>query len=332
MKKFDPEKELAKMQNNNGTFLNSSKLSNMYVPLLVIACGILSIVGVTFSLKLTTDEKDTYKVKVDILGNENFAYEKMVREGVFSDTIDSSGSFGSLSCSSGNLNYDALTSTISSVYINEDTYCILSFADDGAKNISFNELRTINDNSGVSYYYKGNAENNYIKVNDMLFRIVRINGDGSLRIMLNDVILSSNYGLNNDFTGSSLKNTLNNWFSNSFKNESYLKETDFDTTNYDILYDVEDLINMEGYYLGYVGTLSVREAAIIDEDLTNSYLDTPNGILLLNANGTDNIWILKNSKVVNGNVNDIYNVRPVICIDAVIIDGDGTENNPYLID
>ncbi len=331
MKKFDPEKELLKVQNNKQSFFNSSKLSNIYVPLLVIACGILSIVGVTFSIKLTTDSVDTYKIKVDILGTENSVYEKNVSEGAFRDTIKTSGTFGSITCTSGNLTYDALTSTLSSVYVNEDTYCILSFVDDGAKNISFNELLKINDNTGVSYYYKGDANNNYIKINDTLFRIVRINGDGSLRLILNDVILSSNYGSNNNYINSNLQATLNNWFNSTFNNESYLKATDFDYTNYDIVDEVDNLINMEGYYVNYVGTLSVKEVSIITKDLTYSYLDTANGILLMNGNGPDNVWTLKKNSLTSSSINDILNVRPVICVDATITSGDGTLEDPYLI-
>ena len=331
MKKFDPEKELLKVQNNKQSFFNSSKLSNIYVPLLVIACGILSIVGVTFSIKLTTDSVDTYKIKVDILGTENSVYEKNVSEGAFRDTIKTSGTFGSITCTSGNLTYDALTSTLSSVYVNEDTYCILSFVDDGAKNISFNELLKINDNTGVSYYYKGDANNNYIKINDTLFRIVRINGDGSLRLILNDVILSSNYGSNNNYINSNLQATLNNWFNSTFNNESYLKATDFDYTNYDIVDEVDNLINMEGYYVNYVGTLSVKEVSIITKDLTYSYLDTANGILLMNGNGPDNVWTLKKNSLASSSINDILNVRPVICVDATITSGDGTLEDPYLI-
>ena len=38
MKKFDPDKELSKVQNKNQSNFNASKINNMYVPILVIAC------------------------------------------------------------------------------------------------------------------------------------------------------------------------------------------------------------------------------------------------------------------------------------------------------
>jgi len=47
------------------------------------------------------------------------------------------------------------------------------------------------DNDGLTIFFRGNVDNNYIKYgkdkngNDLLWRIVRLNGDGSLRIILN---------------------------------------------------------------------------------------------------------------------------------------------------
>ncbi len=44
------------------------------------------------------------------------------------------------------------------------------------------------DDQGESYYFRGAVENNYVKFADMLWRIVRINGDGTIRLILNDKI------------------------------------------------------------------------------------------------------------------------------------------------
>ncbi len=41
----------------------------------------------------------------------------------------------------------------------------------------------LEDDYGTSYYYRGAVENNYVKFGDYYWRIVRINGDGSLRII-----------------------------------------------------------------------------------------------------------------------------------------------------
>ena len=75
MKKFDPDKELSKVQNKNQSNFNASKINNMYVPILVIACSLLTFVGITFSANIVDDDKGEYSVKVAIVGNEDATYE-----------------------------------------------------------------------------------------------------------------------------------------------------------------------------------------------------------------------------------------------------------------
>ena len=42
------------------------------------------------------------------------------------------------------------------------------------------------DDYGVSYYYRGAVEDNYVTFADMCWRIVRIQGDGSVKLILED--------------------------------------------------------------------------------------------------------------------------------------------------
>ena len=45
------------------------------------------------------------------------------------------------------------------------------------------------DDYGTSYYYRGSVENNYVDFAGKIWRIIRINGDDSVRIILNDVLM-----------------------------------------------------------------------------------------------------------------------------------------------
>ena len=47
-------------------------------------------------------------------------------------------------------------------------------------------LSVTNDDSGLSYYYRGDVINNYINFANMCWRIVRIEGDGSIKLILED--------------------------------------------------------------------------------------------------------------------------------------------------
>ena len=39
------------------------------------------------------------------------------------------------------------------------------------------------DDLGITYYFRGNVENNYVKFANYYWRIIRINGDGTIRIV-----------------------------------------------------------------------------------------------------------------------------------------------------
>ena len=85
-------------------------------------------------------------------------------------------------------------------------------------------LLTANDNDGLSYYFRGDINNNYVKMGDLYFRIIRINGNGSVRLIL-DTVLPTKYPYNvnayqedkgytslSNISTSSLMTILNGWY------------------------------------------------------------------------------------------------------------------------
>ncbi len=48
------------------------------------------------------------------------------------------------------------------------------------------ELSATQDELGTSYYYRGAVQNNYVDFNNMCWRIVRIEGDGAIKLVLED--------------------------------------------------------------------------------------------------------------------------------------------------
>lgn len=329
MKKFDPKKEFENLKSRKKQKISRSIFSNMYVPLLVVSCSFLALLGATFSLKLTSDGKNEYLVKIDIINGNDESYSSIIREGAFSTTITSDNSFGSIECSSGKLYYDALTSTVSSPYINQNTFCVLSFMDDSIKKIEYQDLNSINDELGLSYYYKADATNNYVKLNDMLFRIIRVNGDGTYRLMLNDNVLSSVYG-SVDYSSSNLRSVLENWYKQNFLNSKYVVEGVFDSNPIEQITS-DNLINDNGYTMAYVGTISAKEINLITDGLDKDYLNDVSGFYLMNTNGNDLAYSYSDGKIVNVPLNTSLIVRPVINIKASL-SGEGTISNPYVIE
>ena len=74
-------------------------------------------------------------------------------------------------------------------------------------------------NTGTTYYYKGAVENNYVKFADKVFRIVRINEDGTIRLITQDNVIASqtfnssigSTGFEVFYTNSEIKTAVENW-------------------------------------------------------------------------------------------------------------------------
>ena len=73
--------------------------------------------------------------------------------------------------------------------------------------------------SNKTYYYKGAVENNYVKFADKVFRIVRINEDGTIRLITQDNVIR-NQAFNSTYktydkmyyTNSEIKTAVENWY------------------------------------------------------------------------------------------------------------------------
>ena len=73
-------------------------------------------------------------------------------------------------------------------------------------------MYTAEDNLGTSYYFRGNVENNYILFAGFYWRIIRINGDGSIRIIYDGTTPHENGESSTDrHIGTSIYNSANNY-------------------------------------------------------------------------------------------------------------------------
>ena len=156
---------------------------------------------------------------------------------------------------------------------------------------SENELSITSEAGGYSYYFRGGVKNNYVNFNNMCWRIVRIDRDGGIRLILasNNTCSSSNLTYNSGFlrvgntmqskfygytlksivtsTGESkdfytakflnnntnaVRVTLENWLTNNF-NTNNLKETTW------CLGNSEDAFNTSG--VKYALTSNMNDGA-----------------------------------------------------------------------
>lgn len=175
----------------------------------------------------------------------------------------------------------------------------------------------ISDDTGSSKYFYNN-EDRYINFNGMLFRVLRINGDGSLRLMLSSDI-SRDYNL-------SIDDNLKNWFNTYFSDNQYVVKNTYDNNMYYGIEEVSNLINLYSARMDFVGLLSYREYKVIYQydEASSFFLESKdmNGNRLCNSNGM----------IVSCSENETYGIRPVINIKITKLIGEGTIENPYIIE
>ena len=117
------------------------------------------------------------------------------------------------------------------------------------------------DDYGNSYYYRGAVENNWVKFADSYWRIIRVNGDGSIRLLYNgeaSVI---------DALGEDVKaQVLSNGYDDSSTNYTTIGESKFNSSRDDNAY--------VGYMYGTPGSTTYDEThANINDSTIKEYID-----------------------------------------------------------
>ena len=232
----------------------------------------------------------------------------------------------------------------------------------------------------LTYYFRGNVENNYVSFAGFTWRIVRINEDGTIRIIMQDgindnanIAFNSNY--NNYtymyYTNSQAKTTLESWYQTNIGSKSDLAKNvasgayyceqakakygdGFTSGNatmttynkYTPDFKCSSDGNGKGVVNASVGLLSYDEVVYAGgyctQNNSNYYLNnsaiywwtmSPAGFLsgysfVWDVNITGN---LHNEMVYNSNV---YRLRPVLILnaDTKISSGDGSKNNPFVVE
>ena len=226
------------------------------------------------------------------------------------------------------------------------------------------------DDLGTSYYFRGSVTNNYVNFANLTWRIVRINGDNSVRLILDGIlnettiynqVAESNYLDSYKFSDSAINLFLNSWY------ESNLKEVEdkIIASNFCTDYTPLETIGYQETYAGFKnlsnGTPSLKcnsrmslkiGLITIDEVLLAGNFNS-NTKTYLSNNQILNGWWTMSPSYKNNNTNELYvysinaytdeikdstlitsekGIRPVINLNKnVTVTGDGTKNNPYTI-
>ena len=242
--------------------------------------------------------------------------------------------------------------------------------------------KSTDTNTGeATYYFRGNVENNYVSFAGFTWRIVRINEDRTIRIVMQDGINDNaniRFNLNNDdnhnytymyYTNSNAKTTLESWYQTNIGSKADLaknvasgayyceqakvKYSDSWTSgnatmityiSYTPDFKCSSDGNGKGVVSSSVGLLTYDEVVYAGgyyaQNNSSYYLNNP-AIYWCTmspvgfSGSTSGIWYIDN----NGHIS-LYNATGSIKLRAVlnlkadiqISDGDGTKENPFVVE
>ena len=154
------------------------------------------------------------------------------------------------------------------------------------------------DDLGVAYYYRGSVKNNNVLFAGKNWKIVKINGDGSIKLVLDNIVdeISKYYSEDYSFLNSTIFEKLNNWYINNlndysdyiayykFCNDTVLEDDNYLAYNRVITNKIPTFVCLGNLVNSRIGLLTIDEVSLAggstgenksyylyNEKITNSY-------------------------------------------------------------
>ena len=230
-------------------------------------------------------------------------------------------------------------------------------------------VSTSTNTGNPTYYFRGNVDNNYVSFAGKTWRIVRINEDGTVRLVLNDSINSSGNMYNNNYKGSTsiyysvgtsigetnfpnARYALENWYTTNIGNiDGYASKIADKSGNYfceAIRTSIDNPIftcnvdsNGHQYVDTNIGLVTVDEAVLAG--MPNSYLYkgqswwTMSGYGMMGSGNNRYAYAwsyyISTNKIETSTVGTFNRIYPVINLKAdVTVTDAGTSTNPYVVE
>lgn len=217
------------------------------------------------------------------------------------------------------------------------------------------------DDNGTSYYFRGNSKYNYVSFANHTWRIVKINGDGTVKLVLNELINNNtqfykeNFDLN--FENSNIYHTLLDWYQqnlNSYDNvisiHKFCTDATTDENGYSSITRIYTNKDPIFQCLGTTNTLKIGLLTADELSLAGaSNLEKNEQFYLYNDSIKSSWWTMSPAKSLEGNYSFIEvskdgqmntgtsgnlfrGIRPVInLIKKVTVTGSGTIDDPYVV-
>lgn len=247
------------------------------------------------------------------------------------------------------------------IIANEETWCAFKdFNDEHVTLSSCEDLNTVKladhiieltyNGDGLyssynnNYYFRGENPNNYILINEEMYRIIKIDPDKNIKIIKNDYIENIKWSKNNKvsdyaiFDNNNIAYYLN--YDNEFKKyriNPYFVETEYysyiiNTQQYMKSTSIVSMLNVEDYINVSLDT-NCKNNFLNNKFCSNkNWLHTDYPYFTRDYDSQGIYAISKDGVVYNHTFDIENNVRLVFTLNKNInLDGDGTFENPYKI-
>ena len=180
-----------------------------------------------------------------------------------------------------------------------------------------------------NYVYKGKEVDNYVKYSNFIWRIVKINEDKSLDLVLDTSINNLKWNSTvSDFASSDISKYLNEEFL-KILNKDVLVKTSVCT---DIIDDVTKINCSEADTSSFVRLLNIDE--FLNSKVDDKTYISDGSSIWLSTRGGEKAWTINDVSLSYADTTYTYYVKPVVTLknSTQVLDGKGTKEEPYIID
>ncbi len=328
---------------------------------------------INFSITNSLDSEQYYSIKLqDVEASDDVTYKLISKEEIFPNiednikqkTIKNQIKIEAFKTQS----YTLIFYNSSKLDLNASLKIEKEVVDNSLKSFVLKNNQIVTDNAdglvetttdeGSVYYFKGNVANNYVSLANKLWRIVRINADGTVSMVLDDLLeeesafFDSNESESTAFNESTIYSYLTSWYDVNLKdydhyiaNSKYCTDDNAQIEEEGVIYYLPEqrIFNEQSPVVSCPGTMVSAKIALMTADdvlLAGSYLnkeDITRDWWTMTLNKKDNkvnYYITANNNGLNKDIaeSDKKGIRPVITIIKKLnTSGDGSIDNPYML-
>lgn len=181
-----------------------------------------------------------------------------------------------------------------------------------------------------AYIYKGSEVDNYIEFGNTLWRIIKVNSDGSIEMATDSYINALDWNTTiTDYANSDIRAYLNDVYLNTL-NKDMLTNVTYCT---DLVTDLSKVTCNSSNSNDYVRLLGITEFLNSEANSSSFLADSNNYIWLYNSN-EKSVWHTNGNSLGASDADSGYLVKAVVHVknSTQLLSGKGTKEDPYVIE